>query len=284
MRSASSLWLKPQPKWNVNLLGWLMMSCLMLFACEERQSPSDQVFDGQILDQESVFSPEATQALTQHIDSLEGVSGLDLMVITVADPGPEGLMAYAALQKNRLKLGKPGIHNAALLYLSVLGRQVKVEIDHGLEWMISDTTAGRITANMTPLLAAGKYQEALTTALSQIAGYSTPEDWSLPEEIWNWSDTLVVGKLICVQGNARGRAYQSGVSPTEQFHSNYFLEVENPMDSDDVLFLLFSRYMQDMADMLVYGDSPLLFAGRVIETDPVVISLTGLLPSIPETE
>lgn len=255
------------------------VSILIVAGCADGETRFDEESDSaefvQVLDQEGLFSPDSEAELATLMDSLEGTSGLDLMVVTVGEEASDGLLDYAAFQKNRLKAGEKGLNNGGIIFLSDYNREVKVEMGFGMEWMISDTAAGRITTLMTPDLSAGNYLEAISIGLFAIATESTADQWSNPQGTWNWSDSLELGQLVRLTGKAIGRAYQEGVPESAQFHPNYYVEVYQNQTDNEPVFLLFSRYMTEMVDLLVYGDNALAIIGRVMGKDPYVIALTG---------
>lgn len=261
------------------VLIFLFTGMIGLSGCGEEPADTqepDSVIRSQILDQESLFSESAQQELLNLMDSLEEVSGIDLMVVTVGQDAADGLLNYAAFQKNRLSVGEDGLNNGAIIFLSDFNREVKVEMGYGLEWVLSDTASGNITGLMTPELAVGNYQEAVTIGLTAIASANQPEDWQLSDQIWNWTDSLQIGQLVRFTGKATGRAYQEGVAPEVQFHPNYFVEVYENSSTEDPIFLLFSRYMADMIDLIVYGEESQIITGRVMGKEPYVIALTGV--------
>ena len=218
----------------------------------------------------NLFSPEEESQLADSIRAFESGSGLDLVVVTVGDPGEGGIAAFALEMIRKIQPGKPGMNNGAIIYLSEQVREVKVEVGHGLEWMVSDTTAGLVIEQMRPFLAQQQYLPALFVGLRQLAAEGAAIRWELSSP-----DSLLTGNIVRIPVKGFPRAYQEGVPEQAQFHPNYFIEVALNNDSS-LVPLFFSGYMRDLADRIVYGEGQAVVTALVLQEEPLLLGLMGL--------
>ncbi len=244
----------------------------LLAGCESEAPASTDpgLARADVQDLGNLFSLEEEAILGDSIRALEASLGLDLVVVTVGDPGEGGIAAFALDMIRKIQPGKPGMNNGAIIYLSEQVREVKVEVGHGLEWAVSDTIAGLVIEQMRPFLAQQQYLPALLLGLRELATEGAAIRWELASP-----DSLLTGNIVRVPVKGYPRSYQEGVPEQAQFHPNYFIEVSLQNDSL-VVPLYFSGYMRDLADRIVYGEGQAVVTALVLQEEPLLLGLMGL--------
>lgn len=252
-------------------------SLVLISGCttDSAKSEEDRLFTGNILDEENLFNEEIENGLSGFLDSLEEKTGIDFVLATVADPGAEGLISYAAAMTRKISPGQPGLNNGAIIYLSDYSREVKVECGYGMEWYVSDTASGFIIERMRPFLVEGDYENAAREGFLEIAKLASVQDWSVDMPIWTNDriPDLKSDMILQVTGKGIARPYQEGVPEATQFHANYFIDV---FDGDIGAKIYFSGYMRDMVDQIVYSELPVEINCVVLETEPLQLGLLGM--------
>lgn len=263
-------------RWQYTLIVCLYFT-LLLSGCstEAGSSETGRLFSGNILDEEELFDSEAEDKLSRLLDSLEEKTGIDFVLATVSDPGPEGLIGYAATMTKKISPGDPGINNGAIIYLSNHSREVKVECGYGMEWYVSDTTAGFVIERMRPFLVEGDYEGAARLGFLEIANLASTQDWQIDhtERTGDTIQELMPEMILQVEGKGIARAYQEGVPEATQFHPNYFIDVIHGTTGSRIYF---SGYMRDLVDKIVYSEEPVEISCLVLESEPLRLGLLGV--------
>ncbi len=262
----------------------LPLTALLLLA--QCKSPSKSTPDlpaveglltGQVIDMGELFDEVAEADLVAFLDSIESITNLDLVACTVGDPGEGGLESFALSMTRRISPGVGGMNNGAIIYLSAVTREVKVEANHGLEWIISDTIAGMVIESMRERLAAGDYSAALRGGFRSIQTYADTIEWKLSHLTWSagLEDSLEKGDILRIEATGFARPYQEGVPESHQFHPNYYINLQ-PHGSTVQFPLYFSGYMRDLVDRIVYGEGTPEITVLVLATSPLKVGLLGM--------
>ncbi len=232
---------------------------------------------GSLRDLAGLLSDREQADLQDFLDSLQAATGVEYIACTVGDPGEGGLTAYAQEMTSRIVPGHSGLNNGAIIYVSDVAREVKIEPGHGLEWFISDTLSGIIIGTMRGNLQEGNYYEAFIKGFLEMAFYTDAVDWVPDHQAWPeaGASMLHAGDIVMFSGKGRPRSYQEGVPEQVQFHPNYFIRVI-PEGSGEEVPLYFSRYMRDLVDRVVYDETNSGIRALVLETLPLRLALLGL--------
>ncbi|MDP5172658.1 MAG: TPM domain-containing protein [Bacteroidia bacterium] len=251
-----------------------------LSSCEEGSQASvvdTTVLTGDLIDLGNLFSEEEELRLTETIRGLEATSGIDLVAVTVGHPGEGGITAFALDMTRRISPGKSGVNNGAIIYISDVLREVKVETGYGLEWMIPDSVSGLVIEVMRPDLAVSNYLEAFETGFKEIVSRTDSVNWQAALTPWESGAKagLVQGQILRFSAKGLPRPYQEGVPENLQFHPNYFIEII-PEGTNISQQLYFSGYMRDMVDRIVYHDQTPTITALVLTTEPLRLGLMGM--------
>lgn len=259
------------------LLIWLGFAAASLAGCDATStSPSaETVLTADVIDTEALLTEKEEAEMMGFLDSLEAVSGIDFVLCTVADPGPGGMVEYAAAMTRRISPGLPGLNNGAIIYLSESAREIKVEAGYGMEWYMSDTASGLVIETMRPLLVSGKYASAARAGFLEIASLAHEQSWKPTSFDWQVDSIaeLEPGMILSLEGKGIARAYQEDVPESIQFHPNYFVNLLHDGRSSP---LYFSGYMRDLVDRVVYAESPMKISCLVLNKEPFRLGLLGL--------
>ena len=162
--------------------------------------------------------------------------------------------------------------------MSLQERQVKIEINYGLEWEISTLQAAQILDEIRPQLQSGKYYEAFASAYDKMYQMGSQASWQLsyPDFVSLKEDeNNALGKIVSFKARGRTRDYNS-IPLDVQFSEELFIYVF-PKNGDPVR-LNFSNYMVEMANAIIYSDEPPRIFARVASLEPLQLNLLGILP------
>jgi uncharacterized protein len=102
------------------------------------------------------------------VEAVERETGAE--IATFIAPHVDDVEQFATAYFNHLGIGKRERHNGVLILVVVERRQVRIEVGHGLETVVTPGAAKRIIAEvMAPEFRAGRYGDALLRGVEAIA-------------------------------------------------------------------------------------------------------------------
>ena len=108
---------------------------------------------GRVNDNAEILPAEVNRSLSDLLKAHEERTGNQVVVLTTPSLGGESIEEYALQVFNTWKLGKKGKDNGVLVVVAPKDRRMRIEVGYGLEPMLTDLIAGRITAAPPDLLA-----------------------------------------------------------------------------------------------------------------------------------
>lgn len=124
---------------------------------------------GHVNDFAGVLSAETKQTLETELTQFQATTTNEIAVVTIPDMGGDYIENYAVELFAEWGIGKKDKDNGVLLLLAIKEHKMRIEVGYGLEGALPDSVAQSILNDeMTPLLKAGKYDEAVTAGVRAI--------------------------------------------------------------------------------------------------------------------
>jgi uncharacterized protein len=98
-----------------------------------------------VTDLTRTLTPNQQDSLEQLLKNLDTRKGSQIAVLMVPTTEPETIEQYAIRVADAWKLGRKGIDDGVLLLVAVDDRAVRIEVGRGLEGVLPDAVANRIT-------------------------------------------------------------------------------------------------------------------------------------------
>jgi uncharacterized protein len=99
---------------------------------------------GRVVDTAGLLTPAERTRLTAELAALEQRTSDQLVVVTTRLLGGRTIAQYGLALGNAWHVGQPGKDNGVLLIVASNQRQVRIEVGHGLEAILTDARAQRI--------------------------------------------------------------------------------------------------------------------------------------------
>lgn len=111
-------------------------------------------------------NPEKTR-LRHLVEAVERETGAEIAALIVRQV--DDVEAFATAYFNHLGIGKRKHHNGVLILAAVDRRQVRIEVGHGLEQVVTHAAARRIIDEvMAPAFRDGRYGEGLIRGVEAV--------------------------------------------------------------------------------------------------------------------
>lgn len=257
----------------------IILILLLVQSCASDTLPTEEfTAEKRVLDKAGILKKAERNQLEKLLQSYADSSGLELGLYTVDKLEAEQSIQQLGIQAStEFKAGKEGLNNGATILLSKQDRQAKVEVNYGLEWDIPVVDANDILQEMIPLLAKDQHFDAFKVGFQALHDAAKIHSWeiaypdftSLKEDLPN-----SVGKIVSFKSKGLTRGYNS--VPIEiQFHPDLFIELK-PADFEGETFLIFSNYMVEMVNAIIYADEAPQIYARVADLEPLQLQLLGI--------
>jgi uncharacterized protein len=102
---------------------------------------------GRVTDYAGVMRQEQTQFLESQLAQLERDTGHQVAVLTIPTLDGEDIEGFSIRVAESWKIGKKGFDNGVILVVAVKDRRLRLEVGYGLEGVLPDAIAKRITSD-----------------------------------------------------------------------------------------------------------------------------------------
>ena len=102
---------------------------------------------GRVNDYAGAMQANQVQSLEARLMQLERDTGHQLAVLTVPTLDGEDIEGFSIRVAENWKIGKKGFDNGAILVVAVKDRRLRLEVGYGLEGLLPDAIAKRVTAD-----------------------------------------------------------------------------------------------------------------------------------------
>lgn len=124
----------------------LFTVCFLLLASASAALDVPQL-RGRINDNAGAMQANQVQALEAQLAQLERDTGHQVAVLTVPTLDGEDIEGFSIRVAETWKIGKKGFDNGVILVVAVKDRKLRLEVGYGLESLLPDAIAKRVTAD-----------------------------------------------------------------------------------------------------------------------------------------
>ncbi|MEM9984045.1 MAG: TPM domain-containing protein [Bacteroidota bacterium] len=255
---------------------------LLIFACNEEADPSSQAtpapeeVSGHVADLgQTLSATEATQ-LEEQLEAYEKKLGVRFLLYTEKKL-PGSLEEMSKRLEQLVPLGQSGFNNGASILLARSERQAKLEINHGLEWQVPQSTINVIFQRLTSqYLSQDQFFEGYAFAFDTLYQLTQAIPWQLAysslDEVKSAGNSAQ-GKIVAFPGKvlrANGTAIE-GV----QFDPSYQMRIQGRSDLEAELF--YSYNMDALVSLLTEAKIERTIYARVRTVSPALeLELLGV--------
>ncbi|MFO1430431.1 MAG: YgcG family protein [Candidatus Competibacteraceae bacterium] len=122
-----------------------------------------------VTDLAGLLTPAQRTALESRLQAFEAAKGSQIAVLIVPTTRPETVEQYALRVAEAWKLGRKGVDDGALLLVAKDDRTLRIEVGYGLEGVLNDATAKRITNEIiVPAFKQGRFYEGIDAGVERM--------------------------------------------------------------------------------------------------------------------
>ncbi len=151
-------------------LVWLLLLLLLLLAGAGAWADvAVPPLTARVTDLAGLLTPSQRTALESRLQAFEEAKGSQIVVLIVPTTQPETVEQYALRVAEIWKLGRKGVDDGALLLVAKDDRSLRIEVGYGLEGVLNDATAKRITNEIiVPAFKQGRFYEGINAGVERM--------------------------------------------------------------------------------------------------------------------
>jgi uncharacterized protein len=144
-------------------------SFFLLFTTVLASAVNVPALRGRVNDYAQVMTADQTRSLESQLAKLEADTGHQVVVLTLPTLDGEDIEGFSIRVAEAWRIGKKGYDNGAILVVAVKDRKLRLEVGYGLEGILPDATAWRITSDyIVPHFRVGEYGAGIVSGITAV--------------------------------------------------------------------------------------------------------------------
>jgi uncharacterized protein len=167
----------------------LIMLALLLgasFAPLARAQVPIPKFEALVTDLTGTLTAAQQSALDEKLTSFQARKGAQVALLILPTTQPEDIAQFGPRLAEAWKIGRKGIDDGAILIVAKDDHALRIEVQYGLEGVLTDIVTGRIINDtIVPLFKQGDFYAGVSAGLEQIMKLIDGEPLPAPDPAWN---------------------------------------------------------------------------------------------------
>ena len=135
---------------------------------------------GQVFDEALILDDNSESELETKINEYRKKTRVEIAVLIPQTLYGSDIFDFSmSAFNNDLKLGQKHLNNGILLTIAPTERKIQITVGSGIEYLISDSTAGEIIKSLTPDLRNSQYFIAIDKAIQSFINLTKDYEWSI---------------------------------------------------------------------------------------------------------
>jgi len=159
--------------------------------------------EARVTDLSGTLTAAQQSALEEKLAAFEARKGAQIAVLILPTTQPEDIAQFGVRLLEAWKLGRKGIDDGAALIVAKDDREVRIEVQYGLEGVLTDVTSSRIiNETIVPLFKQGDFAGGINAGVDQMLRVVDGEPLPPPDQSWKSKRSgeqlpkLLVGALV----------------------------------------------------------------------------------------
>jgi len=141
--------------------------------------------DARVTDLTGTLTAAQQSALEEKLAAFEARKGTQIAVLILPTTQPEDIAQFGVRLMESWKLGRKGVDDGAALIVAKDDRAMRIEVQYGLEGVLTDATANRIIEDtIAPLFKQGDFFGGINAGVDQMLKVVDGEPLPAPDRRW----------------------------------------------------------------------------------------------------
>ncbi|HEU5136004.1 MAG TPA: TPM domain-containing protein [Steroidobacteraceae bacterium] len=168
-----------------------------------RAQVSLPALEARVTDLTGTLTASQQSALEEKLAAFEARKGAQIAVLILPTTQPEDIAQFGVRLLETWKLGRKGVDDGAALIVAKDDRAVRIEVQYGLEGVLTDVTSSRIiNETIVPLFKQGDFAGGINAGVDQMLRVVDGEPLPAPDQSWKSKGSgerlpqLLIGALV----------------------------------------------------------------------------------------
>jgi uncharacterized protein len=163
-------------------LAWLLAAVVAPPASAQAPLPP---FESLVQDLTGTLTADQQAALDDKLTAFQARKGTQVAVLIVPTTQPEDIAQFGVRLAEAWKIGRKGVDDGAILIVAKDDRAMRIEVQYGLEGVLTDITSSRILNDtIAPLFRQGDYFGGVSAGVDQMLKVIDGEPLPPPDQAW----------------------------------------------------------------------------------------------------
>ena len=141
--------------------------------------------EARVTDLTGTLTAAQQSALEEKLAAFEGRKGAQIGVLILPTTEPEDIAQFGVRLMETWQLGRKGLDDGAVLIVAKEDRELRIEVQYGLEGVLTDATSGRIINDtIVPLFKQGDFYGGINAGVDQMLRVVDGEPLPEPDKAW----------------------------------------------------------------------------------------------------
>ena len=141
--------------------------------------------EARVTDLTGTLTAAQQSALEEKLAAFEARKGAQIAVLILPTTEPEDIAQFGVRLLETWKLGRKGVDDGAALIVAKEDRELRIEVQYGLEGVLTDATSGRIiNETIVPLFKQGDFYGGINAGVDQMLRVVDGEPLPEPDQAW----------------------------------------------------------------------------------------------------
>ena len=141
--------------------------------------------EARVTDLTGTLTAAQQSALEEKLTAFEARKGAQIAVLILPTTEPEDIAQFGVRLMESWKLGRKGVDDGAALIVAKEDRELRIEVQYGLEGVLTDATSGRIiNETIVPLFKQGDFYGGINAGVDQMLRVVDGEPMPEPDQAW----------------------------------------------------------------------------------------------------
>jgi len=141
--------------------------------------------EARVTDLTGTLTAAQQSSLEEKLQAFEGRKGAQIAVLILPSTEPEDIAQFGVRLMESWKLGRKGIDDGAALIVAKDDHRLRIEVQYGLEGLLTDAISGRIiNETIAPLFKQGDFYGGINAGVDQILRVVDGEPLPDPDQAW----------------------------------------------------------------------------------------------------
>ena len=142
-------------------------------------------FDSLVTDLTGTLTAGQQASLDEKLTAFQKRKGTQVALLILPTTQPEDIAQFGVRLAEAWKIGRKGIDDGAILIVAKEDRAMRIEVQYGLEGVLTDVTSSRIINDtIAPLFKQGDYFGGVNAGLDQMLKVIDGEPLPAPDQSW----------------------------------------------------------------------------------------------------